>query len=654
MPAHRSPASPAGRRRRLGGALVALAAALAAGAPPAGAVTVGPTDLYVSASAGGNPTCDTASQANPFATVAGALHCAAATGTTIHIGPGSFAGGFIVSKSVSLVGAGRATVITGSTNVLDLSPAIRIRDGHQVTVKGLTIDGVDENAQGIEAGRGSLTVTNATIEHTGAHGRAGAGIDVTPASGTATVKITGSTLTGNAGDQGGGGIHVTSTGGVKPSTLSVVDSTLTGNDGSSGGGGAILLGQASLVAREDTIAGNTANFHGGGISKDLSPGTVSLQNTILAANTGGATDADCDVPAAKAIDGGHDLVGTGCPGFADTVHGDRVGTPGAPLDPALGALADNGGPTDTMAPHLGSEALNAGDAAACLGTTDQRGHSRHAADRLTCDIGAVDAGATPKQTLYVSPKSAGDPTCATASSSHRFKTVAAALACANNGTTLKLLAGTYAGELTVAHNVTVVGAGASTVIAGSTDFLDLTPDVTVAPRAEVTLEDLTVDGINQTAPGVVAHSGRVTMIGATITRSGSIGQSTPLAGGLSIVPGAGSAAEATVYDSTIDHDLAQFSGGGILVDPVTGGTSPASALAILNSTIADNTAQGSGGGGGLWISQAGATLRDSTITGNTAEGGGAAASGATARAAWTSSTRSWPPTPPRAVPIARR
>ena len=219
-------------------------------------------------------------------------------------------------------------------------------------------------------------------------------------------------------------------------------------------------------------------------------------------------------------------------------------------------------------------------------------------------------------------KSAGDPTCATASSSHRFKTIAAALACANNGTTLKLLAGTYAGELTVAHNVTVVGAGASTVIAGSTDFLDLTPDVTVAPRAEVTLEDLTVDGINQTAPGVVAHSGRVTMIGATITRSGSIGQSTPLAGGLSIVPGAGSAAEATVYDSTIDHDLAQFSGGGILVDPVTGGTSPASALAILNSTIADNTAQGSGGGGGLWISQAGATLRDSTITGNTAEGGG--------------------------------
>jgi hypothetical protein len=49
-----------------------------------------------------------------------------------------------------------------------------------------------------------------------------------------------------------------------------------------------------------------------------------------------------------------------------------VGTSANPLDPLLGPLQDNGGPTFTMALLLGSPALNAGDPDQ-LGTADQRG-----------------------------------------------------------------------------------------------------------------------------------------------------------------------------------------------------------------------------------------------------------------------------------------
>jgi hypothetical protein len=68
---------------------------------------------------------------------------------------------------------------------------------------------------------------------------------------------------------------------------------------------------------------------------------------------------------------GYNLIGdgTGGSGYTDT---DLVGTPDNPIDPMLGPLQDNGGPTQTMALLAGSPALNAGDPNE-LGTPDQRG-----------------------------------------------------------------------------------------------------------------------------------------------------------------------------------------------------------------------------------------------------------------------------------------
>ena len=68
------------------------------------------------------------------------------------------------------------------------------------------------------------------------------------------------------------------------------------------------------------------------------------------------------------------------------------------LDPLLGPLADNGGPTPTMALLPGSPAIDAGDDSACP-PTDQRGVARP--QGLACDIGAFEL--VPKLTLTRSP-----------------------------------------------------------------------------------------------------------------------------------------------------------------------------------------------------------------------------------------------------------
>jgi hypothetical protein len=81
------------------------------------------------------------------------------------------------------------------------------------------------------------------------------------------------------------------------------------------------------------------------------------------------------------VDGGHNLQfpGTSC------------GLTIASVDPKLGTLSDNGGPTQTIPLLPGSAAIGAGDPAVCssvLKNLDQRGFAR--ATNGTCDIGAFE------------------------------------------------------------------------------------------------------------------------------------------------------------------------------------------------------------------------------------------------------------------------
>ena len=112
-------------------------------------------------------------------------------------------------------------------------------------------------------------------------------------------------------------------------------------------------------------------------------------NTLVAGNTihSGDNLAGLDLRG-EFTSGGHNLIGIaeGTTGPGINGPGDRTGTAANPLNPNLGPLQNNGGPTQTMLPLPGSPLLGAGDASLAP-STDQRGLSRPTSGPT--DIGAV-------------------------------------------------------------------------------------------------------------------------------------------------------------------------------------------------------------------------------------------------------------------------
>ena len=209
-------------------------------------------------------------------------------------------------------------------------------------------------------GAGALTVTNSTLAGNGvAYG--GGGIY----NHDGTVIVSGSTLSGHAAEAGG----AISNGG----TLIVSNSTFFGNraPGFDGGGGIYNYGTATVT--NSTLAGNTADSsRGAGIQND---GTITLKNTIVGNSQEGM---NCY---GGIVDGGGNL------SYPDTT------CPGINLDPKLGTLNNNGGPTKTMSLMPGSAALDSAVDAVCAAppvkNLDQRGITRR--QGAHCDIGAFEA-----------------------------------------------------------------------------------------------------------------------------------------------------------------------------------------------------------------------------------------------------------------------
>jgi hypothetical protein len=232
---------------------------------------------------------------------------------------------------------------------------------------------------------GTLTVTDSTLSGNSA-GRDGGGIDS-----LSNLTVTGSTLSGNSAVNSdptrceGGGVDNTG-------TLALANSTLSGNStfGVGGGianGGTVERGR-TVTLTSCTVSGNSAGV-GGGVSNVGPQAVTTLQNTIAAGNT--ASVSSPDVVGALSSQG-HNLIGdgTGGSGFTST---DLVGTSAHPIDPKLGPLQDNGGPTPTMALLPGSPALDAGDNAFAPGPYDQRGPGFPRIVNGTIDIGAFEAQA---------------------------------------------------------------------------------------------------------------------------------------------------------------------------------------------------------------------------------------------------------------------
>jgi hypothetical protein len=251
---------------------------------------------------------------------------------------------------------------------------------------GIWLDAVQV---GTVFGTANLTVTGSTISNNTAIAADNVGGGIGNA-GNGTVTIQSSTLANNFSGGVGGGFGDENAQG----TLVVLDSTFVGNT-SIGNGGGISAGGVSTTINDSTINGNTSIAQGGGVSVQ-SPNFM-LNNTIVALNfaNGGNMNflgAAPDVMAAITTGSG-DFIGVSdanLTGLTNGINANQVGTTANPLNPRLGPLQNNGGPTQTEAPLPGSPVLDAGiNTALPAGTaTDQRGFLRVVNARI--DIGAEE------------------------------------------------------------------------------------------------------------------------------------------------------------------------------------------------------------------------------------------------------------------------
>jgi hypothetical protein len=350
---------------------------------------------------------------------------------------GNHASGVFVINFPSTVNISGLTIADGQVTGSSASGG-GINNGGLLTITACTLSSnavTPTNPMGVGGGginngsTGTLTLTSSILTNNSATGTVGSGGGI---ENSGTLTITSSTLSGNSATASGGGINnggrmtITSStlrdnvGGIQTGlggginnygTLTIDSSTLSNNsaDGFNGGGGVANSGTLTLTS--STLSGNSAQFEGGGIysfnfgtltitSSTLSgnsaasgggiyrpSGVLTVKNTLLAANTAPASP-DLHGPL---ISHGHNLIGdgTGGSGYDPT---DLVGTSDNPIDPLLGPLQDNGGPTQTMALLPGSPAIDAGDNTDAP-MWDQRGPGFRRIVDGTIDIGAFEVQA---------------------------------------------------------------------------------------------------------------------------------------------------------------------------------------------------------------------------------------------------------------------
>ncbi|WP_439628845.1 beta strand repeat-containing protein [Gemmata sp.] len=197
------------------------------------------------------------------------------------------------------------------------------------------------------------------------------------------------TALGGLGGGDGLGGAIFNDGGV----LNLTNSTLTANvalgaGGGEGLGGGILNRNGLLTVLSSTLSGNV-----GGDGRNvynladglLSTATGVVNNSIL----GQAGPADVTDIVSESIGGGLPLTS----GLGNLIRnpGNFLGTVVSTLDPLLGPLTDNGGPTLSLLPGL--PAINIGIPSLLTGiTTDQRGGIHLRILGLGVDIGAIEVG----------------------------------------------------------------------------------------------------------------------------------------------------------------------------------------------------------------------------------------------------------------------
>jgi hypothetical protein len=264
-----------------------------------------------------------------------------------------------------------------------------------LTVSNSTLSGNSAIFGGGIYNSGTLTVSNSTLSGNFA-GYDGGGIYNYY---VGTLTVSNSTLSGNSAYDAGGGIcNYIYDDDYPYGTLTVSNSTLSGNFATYGGG-IFTLGALSPypdTLTNVTLTANRANAGplggGGGLYLFSSFTQEVLHNTLIAGNFQGLTGTTPDDVYGR-LDprGDSNLIGdgTGMTGLHNGVNGNQVGSASDPIDPVLGPLADNGGPTLTHALLPGSPAIDAGNNAYAT-DWDQRGPGYPRIVNGTIDIGAFE------------------------------------------------------------------------------------------------------------------------------------------------------------------------------------------------------------------------------------------------------------------------
>jgi hypothetical protein len=347
--------------------------------------------------------------------------------TRVGVDNTAFNGDLDILDPLLIVGQGAgSTIINGNGNVINDTVFNILGSGGDVTMVGVKI----QNGKSIAGGAGgignfgfddTLTLIDCVVQGNTSDPGHGAGILVaafsklvlinTTVSGNTASNAGGgisnigratlinSTVSGNSSLNWGGGV-MNNSAGDPGANLTLINSTVSGNHADRDGGG-IYNGDTSAASLfNSTIANNVADFEdndegeGGGI---FSVGAITLTNTILSGNSHpGPLEPVLDDCKGVLQLQGYNLIRstTGC-----TLQNDNS-TNLKDVNPNLGVLANNGGPTLTHALTAGSAAIDAANPAGCLDATgailltDQRGFFRHVDGGIgqpRCDIGAFEA-----------------------------------------------------------------------------------------------------------------------------------------------------------------------------------------------------------------------------------------------------------------------
>ncbi len=516
-------------------------------------------------------------------------------------------GGGVVSGGVATISgcviAGNEAYQAAGVGCLDLT----VRDSY---VTGNTATG--DNGGGIHV-FGELMLINSFVS-TNEAARNGGGVYC-----YGNVTVDGSTISNNVASLAGGGI-------VATESINVSNSTVSQNRATSLAGGIWCRGATTTIS-QSTVFLNQSSGAGGGVFIDS--GVMSIDGSIIAGNSA-QIGADATGALGATIHAHFSLIGdnsgsglASAPVGSPDANGNLIGgsTFDSRINPLLGPLADNGGPTRTHALLPGSPALDSGDPTAIAGGSgipqlDQRGapFSRVFGGRI--DIGGYERQTLPFANLVVD--SLADEIDGDFSSGRFSLRKAIGLANGDVGSAQVI---TFAPFLTAQGPI---------VILLTRDDLTITDPLTiVGPGAEL----LTVDARGNDREPDSGNGSRVLSIddGDSSTKILVSLSGLALTGG-DVADGGGgilSFESLTVERSTIHGNFAQSGGGIYSFGPLT----------LIESKVIDNTA--SYGGGGISNNYAPTVVLSCTIAGNSAllgDGGGIAAWGSNGTLSVTGST----------------